>query len=29
VDPVPQAWREGKVLMDEYAAGSNGPASWD
>ena len=29
VDPVLQAWREGKVPMDEYAAGSNGPASWD
>jgi glucose-6-phosphate 1-dehydrogenase len=29
VDPVLQAWREGKVTMDEYAAGSDGPASWD
>jgi glucose-6-phosphate 1-dehydrogenase len=29
VDPVLQAWREGKVPMDEYAAGSGGPASWD
>jgi glucose-6-phosphate 1-dehydrogenase len=29
VDPVLQAWREGKVPMDEYAAGSDGPASWD
>ena len=28
VDPVLQAWREGKVPMDEYAAGSDGPASW-
>lgn len=29
VDPVLQAWREGKVPMDEYDAGSDGPASWD
>jgi glucose-6-phosphate 1-dehydrogenase len=29
VDPVLQAWREGKVPMDEYAAGSDGPANWD
>jgi glucose-6-phosphate 1-dehydrogenase len=29
VDPVLQAWREGKVSMDEYAAGSDGPASWE
>ncbi len=29
VDPVLQAWREGKVPMDEYAAGSDGPASWE
>ena len=29
VDPVLQAWREGKVPMDEYAAGSDGPSSWD
>jgi glucose-6-phosphate 1-dehydrogenase len=28
VDPVLQAWREGKVPMDEYAAGSDGPSSW-
>jgi glucose-6-phosphate 1-dehydrogenase len=28
VDPVLQAWREGKVPMDEYAAGSDGPPSW-
>ena len=28
VDPVLQAWREGKVPMDEYAAGSDGPESW-
>ena len=27
VDPVLQAWR-GKAPMDEYAAGSDGPASW-
>jgi glucose-6-phosphate 1-dehydrogenase len=29
VDPVLQAWREGKVPMDEYDAGSDGPASWE
>ena len=29
VDPVLHAWREGKVSMDEYAAGSDGPSSWD
>jgi glucose-6-phosphate 1-dehydrogenase len=29
VDPILQAWREGKVPMDEYAAGSDGPPSWD
>jgi glucose-6-phosphate 1-dehydrogenase len=28
VDPVLQAWREGKVVMDSYAAGSDGPPSW-
>ncbi|HJV14851.1 MAG TPA: glucose-6-phosphate dehydrogenase [Propionibacteriaceae bacterium] len=28
VDPVLQAWREGKVPMEEYAAGSDGPSSW-
>ena len=28
VDPVLQAWRAGKVSMDEYAAGSDGPSSW-
>jgi glucose-6-phosphate 1-dehydrogenase len=28
VDPVLQAWREGKVAMDTYAAGSDGPSSW-
>ena len=28
VDPVLQAWRDGRVLMDEYAAGSDGPSSW-
>jgi glucose-6-phosphate 1-dehydrogenase len=28
VDPVLQAWRESKVPMDEYAAGSDGPSSW-
>jgi glucose-6-phosphate 1-dehydrogenase len=29
VDPVLQAWREGKVPMDEYAAGSDGPSGWE
>ena len=29
VDPVLQAWREGKVPMDEYAAGSDGPSNWE
>jgi len=28
VDPVLQAWREGKVAMDSYAAGSDGPSNW-
>jgi len=28
VDPVLQAWRDGKVPMDEYAAGSDGPTNW-
>jgi glucose-6-phosphate 1-dehydrogenase len=28
VDPVLQAWRDGRVPMDEYAAGSDGPSSW-
>jgi glucose-6-phosphate 1-dehydrogenase len=28
VDPVLQAWRNGEVTMDEYAAGSDGPSSW-
>jgi len=28
VDPVLQAWRGGRVLMDEHAAGSDGPSSW-
>jgi glucose-6-phosphate 1-dehydrogenase len=28
VDPVLQAWRDGKVPMDEYAAGSDGPSNW-
>jgi glucose-6-phosphate 1-dehydrogenase len=28
VDPVLQAWREGKVPMDTYAAGSDCPSSW-
>jgi glucose-6-phosphate 1-dehydrogenase len=29
VDPVLQAWRENKTPMDEYPAGSAGPANWD
>ena len=29
VDPVLQAWREDKVPIEEYAAGSTGPQSWD
>jgi glucose-6-phosphate 1-dehydrogenase len=29
VDPVLHAWREGKVQIDEYAAGSAGPSSWE
>jgi glucose-6-phosphate 1-dehydrogenase len=29
VDPTLQAWREGKVPMDEYAAGADGPPNWD
>ncbi len=29
VEPVLQTWRAGKVAMEEYAAGSDGPASWD
>jgi glucose-6-phosphate 1-dehydrogenase len=28
VDPVLQAWRDGEALMDEYAAGSDGPSDW-
>jgi glucose-6-phosphate 1-dehydrogenase len=28
VDPVLQAWRDGKVAMEEYAAGSDGPSDW-
>jgi glucose-6-phosphate 1-dehydrogenase len=28
VDPVLQTWREGKVPMEEYAAGSDGPSTW-
>jgi glucose-6-phosphate 1-dehydrogenase len=28
VDPVLQAWRDGKAPMDEYAAGSDGPSNW-
>jgi glucose-6-phosphate 1-dehydrogenase len=28
VDPVLAAWRDGRVPLDEYPAGSAGPASW-
>jgi glucose-6-phosphate 1-dehydrogenase len=28
VDPILQAWRDGKVPMDTYAAGSDGPENW-
>jgi glucose-6-phosphate 1-dehydrogenase len=28
VDPILQAWRDGKVPMESYAAGSDGPANW-
>jgi glucose-6-phosphate 1-dehydrogenase len=28
VDPVLQAWREGKSAMDSYPAGSTGPDHW-
>jgi glucose-6-phosphate 1-dehydrogenase len=28
VDPVVQAWRSGAVPLDEYPAGSPGPATW-
>lgn len=28
VEPVLAVWRQGKVTMDEYAAGSDGPACW-
>jgi glucose-6-phosphate 1-dehydrogenase len=27
-DPVLQAWRDNKVPMDEYVAGSDGPSDW-
>ncbi len=29
VEPFLQAWRDGKAPLDEYAAGSAGPESWD
>jgi len=29
VEPFLQAWRDGKTPLDEYAAGSEGPADWD
>jgi glucose-6-phosphate 1-dehydrogenase len=28
VAPVIKAWKAGKVPLDEYPAGSNGPKSW-
>ncbi|MFI2707590.1 glucose-6-phosphate dehydrogenase, partial [Nocardioides sp. CER28] len=28
VEPAVDAWREGKVPLDTYAAGSSGPSSW-
>lgn len=28
VEPIRQAWKRGDVPLDEYAAGSAGPASW-
>ncbi len=28
VEPVLRAWRAGLVPLDEYPAGSTGPASW-
>ena len=28
VQPVIDAWRDGRVPMDEYAAGTAGPADW-
>jgi glucose-6-phosphate 1-dehydrogenase len=28
VQPVIDAWREGRVPLDEYAAGTDGPAGW-
>jgi glucose-6-phosphate 1-dehydrogenase len=28
VDPVLRAWKKGKVPLDEYPAGSQGPTSW-
>ncbi len=28
VQPVIDAWRRGEVPLDEYAAGTNGPAAW-
>ncbi len=29
VEPFLQAWRSGKTPLDDYAAGSEGPESWD
>jgi glucose-6-phosphate 1-dehydrogenase len=29
VGPVLQAWREGRVPLEPYAAGSAGPDGWD
>jgi glucose-6-phosphate 1-dehydrogenase len=28
VEPVLAAWRAGEVPLEEYAAGSDGPADW-
>jgi len=28
VEPVLKAWREGKVPLEEYPAGSDGPKGW-
>jgi glucose-6-phosphate 1-dehydrogenase len=28
LEPVLAAWREGRVPMEDYAAGTNGPATW-
>lgn len=28
IEPVQKAWRDGKVPLDEYPAGSAGPDGW-